>query len=235
MPPRTTRPAKESSGKRLAAELRGFGPAGLFAMGTILLTGTVIVKNVAIPLGALLVLVWVKLSRTEWEAIGYKTPDNWLRTVLTGFLFGLSFKLLTKSVIMPLLGATPVNPIYHHLAGNAALLPYAIWAMLVAGFAEETVFRGFLFERLRKVFPRKRWAKPLIILLTSFWFGIAHLPKQGPMGAIHGAILGLVFGSIYAEKGRLFFLMIAHAVYDLTALALIYWQWERTVAGFFFR
>ncbi|HUL68950.1 MAG TPA: CPBP family intramembrane glutamic endopeptidase, partial [Gemmatimonadales bacterium] len=57
-----------------------------------------------------------------------------------------------KGVIMPLLGAPPINPVYHYLTRNSALLPAAIWAMLVAGFGEETVFRGFLFERFGKLF-----------------------------------------------------------------------------------
>jgi hypothetical protein len=29
--------------------------------------------------------------------------------------------------------------------------------------------------------------------------------------------------------------MIAHAAFDLTAVALIYWNWESAVAGVFFR
>ncbi len=49
---------------------------------------------------------------------------------------------------------------------------------LVAGilFGEETVFRGYLFERLGKLFGCSLTARVSIVLLTSVWFGAAHYP-----------------------------------------------------------
>lgn len=226
---------KRSFTDRLATELRGFGPSGLFLLFTVLLTGTIKVGQVAVPVGAMLVLLWVWLSKTPWRRIGYVKPGNWLRIFFTAIFFGCLFKLFTKAVVMPLLGAGPVNQAYHFLAGNSALLPFAIWGMVVAGFAEETVFRGFFFERLQRLFGQHAWTQPAIILLTSLWFGLGHIPQQGFMGGVHAFVFGLTFGSIYAFTGRLFPLMIAHAAYDLTALALIYWNLETAVAHFFFR
>ena len=229
----TRRPAYQSSSERLAKDLRGFGPAGLFALTTIFLLGTITIANIAVPFGALLVLLWVKLSRTPWWEIGYVRPQRWLKTIVAGIIFGCTFKLVSKSIIMPLLGAGPVNLLYHYLAGNTAMLPIAVWTMLVAGFAEETVFRGYAFERLRQLLGIKRWSSVAIVFITSLLFGLAHYPQQGFAGAEHAGILGLVFGTVYALKGRLFFLMVAHAAYDLTAIALIYWQLEWDVAHFF--
>ena len=223
------------SKQKFQDQLKGFGPAGLFAIGTILLTGTVLLDQIAIPISALLVLLWVRFSHTPWRKIGYIAPVSWGKTLLAGILFGFAFKLLTKAVIMPLLGAGPVNLTYRHLIGNAALLPHAIWAMLVAGWAEETVYRGFLFERLQKIMKQRKGRMFLIVLITALWFGFAHLPMQGLYGALHGFILGLVFGAIYAGKRNLVFLMISHAAYDLLTLALIYWNLEREVSQFFFR
>ncbi len=106
--------------------------------------------------------------------------------------------------------------------------------MIVAGFGEETVFRGFLFERLGKLFGSAIWAKAVIVLLTSGLFAAAHYADQGLAGVEQAAIIGLVFGSIYAVTGRLFVLMIAHAAFDLTAVAIIYCDLEFTVAHVFF-
>lgn len=214
--------------------MRGFGPAGLFSLGTILLTGTILFHHIALPLGALLVLVWRKLSKTPWQAIGYCKPARWTQTIVLGILFGVALKLFTKAVLMPLLGAGPFNLSFGYLAGNTALLPYAVWLMLVAGFAEETVYRGFLFERFRTLLGKGKRTAFIIVLITAFWFGLAHLPAQGFYGALHGVFLGLVFGTIYAVRGALFFLMVAHAAYDLLALALIYLKMERQVSEFFF-
>jgi len=66
--------------------------------------------------------------------------------------------------------------------------------VLGAGFGEETVFRGFFFERL-----------------------------------------GRLFGTLFAVTGRLWLPMVVHVAFDLTAVALIYWNWESAVAHFLFR
>src|SRR6185312_10201330 len=98
-------------------------------------------------------------------------------SVAGGIVFGCALKLLMKTVVMPLLGAPPINAAYHYLAGNTAALPGMILVIfIVAGFGEETVFRGYAFERLGKLFESTEWAKTLIILITSVWFGAVHYP-----------------------------------------------------------
>src|SRR5712692_2976978 len=123
-----------------------------------------------------------------------------------------------------------------NLAGNRAALPGMLYTMIVvAGFGEETVFRGWMFERLGKLFGSKVWAKTLIVLLTSILFGLAHYADQGLAGVEQALITGLVFGTIFAVTGRIFMLMVAHAAFDLTAVAIIYWNLETRVAHFVFK
>jgi membrane protease YdiL (CAAX protease family) len=71
--------------------------------------------------------------------------------------------------------------------------------------------------------------------MTSGLFAIAHYPDQGLPGMEQAAVTGVVFGTIYALDGRLWLPMVAHAAFDVTALALIYWQWESAVAHLLFR
>src|SRR5262249_47575128 len=147
------------------------------------LTGNIVVgQGVVLPVGAVLVLVWTWRSRTPWRQIGYGRPQSWIGTMAVGLAFGMAFKGLMKGLVMPLLGAVPINPAYHYLAGNRALLPAAVWAMIVAGFSEETVFRGYLFERLGKLFGSGVGAKAAIVLLTAGGFGLAHYRDQGLAG-----------------------------------------------------
>ena len=216
---------------RLARELRGFGPLGIAAALVILIIG----NAYFIPVAGLLVLMWARLSHTPWRELGFVRPRSWVVTVLVGIVFGGAFKLFMKAIVMPLLGADPINHPYHYLAGNTAALPYAIWMMIVsAGFGEEMVFRGFLFERLGKLLGSSKWAKAIIVVLTSALFGIAHYASQGLPGVQQAAVVGLVFGTIFAITRQIWLLMIAHAAFDLTALALIYWHLEERVAYFFF-
>src|SRR2546423_4680504 len=103
---------------RLAPSLRGFGPLGIFSI-LVILAGNL----VFIPLSAILVLVWTRLSRTSLREIGYVRPRNWIGPTVIGIVFGITFKLTMKAIVMPLLGAPPINPVYHFLAQNAAALP----------------------------------------------------------------------------------------------------------------
>lgn len=218
-------------GDRFAAELRGFGPIGILAMLVVLAANLVVV-----PLSALLVLAWAKRSRTPWRDIGYVRPRSWIGGLAVGIVFGAALKLLMKAIVMPLLGADPINQAYHYLAGNTAALPGMLFAVIVgAGWGEETVFRGFLFERLGRLLGPGAGARAAIVLLTSAWFGLAHYPVQGLAGAEQAAIVGLVFGTIFAVTGGLWMLMCAHAAFDITALAIIYWDLETYVAHLVFQ
>jgi membrane protease YdiL (CAAX protease family) len=216
---------------QFARDLRGFGPIGILAILAIL-AGNFLVA----PLSAILVLLWVWRSHTHWREIGYVRPKNWIATVTGGIVFGIAFKFLMKSIVMPLLGADPINQAYHYLAGNRAALPGMLFNVTVgAGFGEETVFRGYLFERLGKLFGRGVGAKTVIVLLTSAWFGLLHYPGQGLAGAEQATIVGLVVGTIFAITGRIWMVMFAHAAFDVTAALVIYWDLESYVAHLLFK
>lgn len=235
--PATAAPARASREDHFAASLRGFGPVGLLAILLIVLTANVVVgkKMVVLPIGAVLVLLWTWRSHTPWRDIGYARPKNWAATLGVGLAFGIALKFVMKAIVMPLLGADPINQAYHFLTGNRPMIPSAVWAMLNAGFAEETVIRGYAFERLGKLFGSSVGAKTAIVLLTSGLFGYEHYAVQGLAGAEQAAIVGLLYGTIFAVTGRLWMLMIAHAAFDLTAYAMIYWNLETKVAHLVFK
>jgi hypothetical protein len=192
--------------------------------------------QIAAPLSAVLALLWTAVSRTPWREIGYVRPKSWTGGLAVGIAFGVSFKFLMKAAVMPLLGANPTNQAYHFLVGNQVALPGMILTMLVvAGFGEETFFRGYLFERLGKLLGRSAAAKIATVLLTSAVFASLHYFDQGFAGVEQAAITGLVFGTIFAISGRLWMLMCAHAAFDLTAVALIYLNLETSVAHLIFQ
>ena len=239
-PPNIIEPARDGSSLpdtkaalpdySFAAGLRGFGLVGVFA-ALVILAG----NEIFVPLSAILILVWVAMSRTSWREIGFVRPKNWIATIFIGVVLGVALKLTMKAIVMPLLDAPPINPAYHFLVGNKAALPWMLYLIIVgAGFGEETLFRGWMFERFSKLFGQSVGAKIGIVLITSIWFGLVHYSFQGIPGVQQAFIVGLVFASIFAVTGRLFTLMIAHAAFDLTALALIFWDVESVVAHLVF-
>lgn len=222
---------EEPQGNDLPARLRGFGPLGVLSI-LIVLAGNFLVT----PLSGVLALIWAWLSRTPWREIGYVRPRSWPLTIAIGMLFGVALKFAMKSIVMPLLGAPPVNGAFHFLAHNPAQIPWMLYLIFItAGFGEETLFRGWAFERFGKLLGRSAWANAVAVLVTSVWFGYAHYSFQGLPGVENATIVGLVFGTTFAVTGPLFLLMIAHVAFDLAAYAMIYWDFETAVAHFFFK
>jgi len=212
-------------------QLRGFGPVGILSI-LVIFSGSILGP----PLIAVLVLVWAKWSETPWSEIGYVRPRSWLGSTLGGAALGIALKLLMKAVVMPLLGADPINQAYHYVAGNPAALPWMFFAIVVgAGFGEETVFRGYMFERLGKLLGTGAAAKVATVLITSTLFALGHYSTQGLAGVEQAGVTGLVFGAIFAVTGRLWMIMCAHVAFDFLALALIYWELETAVAHWVFK
>lgn len=223
-------PGSDPTPDALAAELRGFGPIGLLAILAIVAASLVIG-----PVSAALVLLWAYRSRTPWSELGLARPRSWTRTLLAGIVFGAALKLFMKSVVMPLLGADPVNRSYQHLAGNIAALPGTLFMVIVvAGFGEEVLFRGYLFERLGRLWGSRVPARVALVLLTSVLFGFAHLSSQGVAAVQQAAVTGLVMGTIFAVTRSLWLPIVIHTAFDVTATWIIYANLETTVARWFF-
>lgn len=221
----------QTSDDGLARSLRGFGPLGVLSALVILFVGNFPVA----PMGAILVLIWRRQSHTPWRQIGYVRPESWAATAVVGIVFGIALKLVLKTIAMPLLGGPAANDAYHYLVGNRSALPGAIYLMVVGGgFGEETVYRGFLFERLGKLFGSRSSARVATVLVSSALFSLAHFPVQGLAGSEQALMTGLAFGTIMASQGTICLPMFAHAAYDLTALAIIYLGLEERIAHIVF-
>jgi hypothetical protein len=178
--------------------------------------------------------MWVSASHTSWREIGFVQPKSWGRTTILGIAFGCALKLVLKACVMPLLGANAINPAYHYLAGNSAAAAVMAFYVLIASVNEETVFRGFVFERLGALLGPKLPAKIATVLVSSAWFAAVHYVDQGVEGVEQAAITGLAFGTIFAVTRQVWIPIVAHAAFDLTAIAIIYWNIESTIAHLVF-
>jgi uncharacterized protein len=209
-----------------AATLRGTGPVGILAAFIIVGANLVIA-----PLGAVLVLIWASIVRVRWSDLGLRRPRSWALTIVGGIISGILLKLLLKTLVMPLLGSPAVNAHFHFIVGNLAQMALLILAsIVVGGIGEEVVYRGFLFERLGRIFGHSRSASVAIVLLTTAFFAAIHIPEQGAYGAMQAAFTGLTFATIYAVTRSLWLPMVMHAAYDVAAVVIIYLGVEARVA-----
>jgi membrane protease YdiL (CAAX protease family) len=214
-----------------ASQLRGFGPLGIVSI-ILILAGSLAGPSAA----AVLVLIWADLSGTSVRDLGFSRPRKLALTLVASATFGIALKLALKAVLMPLLGAPPLNVTYHFLAGNAAGLPGIVATVIVgAGFGEEVFFRAYLFERIGALLGRTMTALAVSVVISSALFAIAHYVDQGLPGVEQAAVTGLAFGGVFAWRRQIWITMVAHAAFDLTAIALIYFHLETVVAHMLFR
>jgi len=89
----------------------------------------------------------------------------------------------------------------------------AVVAITLAPFAEELIFRGFIFNALWRRLPFS-----LSALGSGILFGIAHGQSAGIAPLAAG---GFVLASVYARSGSLWSSMIAHGTFNGITLALL--------------
>lgn len=185
----------------------------------ILLTGL----GVAI-LGAGLILWWRKLTDSTFRSLGLYKPKSWIRTIVIGLLLGLLIKFVFASLVMPALGSVPsANSPFSFLKDNLTnALLFSLYVIVVGGFSEELIFRGFLFRQAECWFGSGRIARVLMVVGGSLIFGLPHI-YQGGFGVIQSILVGMIYGSMYLlNKKNLWMVMIAHATFDLFAIYIIY-------------
>ncbi|MGN8771779.1 CPBP family intramembrane glutamic endopeptidase [Paenibacillus barengoltzii] len=142
------------------------------------------------------------------------------------------FKIL-KSIIIGLIAAVPLNalPIFGYLKGNYTIqlslgnaLLQLIYYIVIIGFAEEVIFRGYLQTRIFTLISNKY----LAIFTGSFMFAILHIPfhmvrsemslcefiTHDWFDLLLKGLMHLIFVFIYSRTKNIIAPSIAHGLID---------------------
>jgi len=119
---------------------------------------------------------------------------------------GLAFYLLSRALGMN----ASVEPA--ELYDTWWRIPVLLLVAFANGWAEEVIVVGFLFTRLRQL----RISPVAVVIVTSVLRGLYHL-YQGFGAGLGNLAMGLVFGYVYMRTGRLWPLIVAHALIDAVA------------------
>jgi hypothetical protein len=150
-------------------------------------------------------------------AIGLKKPRNWLRSILFGVtvaaLLFIAVYLLERAGFRRDLSA------FAPFKGNLELTLYQLSGVIIgAGFGEEYLFRGFLFQRLAMLFGASKLGWGTACLIQAALFGLAHA-YQNPLGMLLTGSIGLTMGLVFLATGRnLWVAIIAHTLTTPPAL-----------------
>lgn len=184
-----------------------------------------------VPYLFLLGWISIRLRGLRWKDVGLRlgqAPD-WPLTkiLLVGVVVGVGMEALELFATQPLLtnlfNRAPDLHGLHRLVGNWKLLILGIvLAWVLAAFGEESVYRGYLTNRVAEIFSKSKGAWAVAAVLVSLLFGFSHF-KQGPTGVTENVIAGAVLAAIYFATGRnLWAPIIAHGIQDTVDVLLIY-------------
>ncbi|MEH6535942.1 MAG: CPBP family intramembrane glutamic endopeptidase [Psychroserpens sp.] len=191
---------------------------------------------IMVPIAAILVLIWRKLTKATYKSLGLYKPTRIIKTIVIGVVLGILLKLFSATIFMPLIGYPSQGSgaflFIQESLTNALLM--SVYIIIVAGFCEEIVFRGFFFKRFESWFGSSRRIKVTMVIIGSLLFGIPHI-YQGFHGAMNSIVIGAIYGMVYLmNKKNLWLVMISHATYDLLATYIIYNGLTKTISTLFF-
>jgi membrane protease YdiL (CAAX protease family) len=112
---------------------------------------------------------------------------------------------------LPMLFGLPVS-------GNKDALWFTVPNLLVAGFAEETLFRGYLLGTLQRLMGSK--IAPIVV--SSVLFGLFHWAHLNPLQLLVTAVIGAILAIMrtYAKNCTIASLAVAHGLYDIFLVIL---------------
>jgi len=152
-------------------------------------------------------------------------PGSWRKDWPTGLALAALFVAFSFAVqpVLTRLVAPPRNPeamtlivglIEHPLLMLVWFGP-VLW-IGVAGFEE--VSRVFVITRLTAI-RAGRSGRIAAVLISTALFGLAHY-YQGPFGVITTGAMGLFSATLYVWQGRIWPLIVGHALYDAWSVGM---------------
>jgi membrane protease YdiL (CAAX protease family) len=164
---------------------------------------------------AVIVVYVLVVERKALTSIGYKRPG--IVDVVLGLIAGVAIFMGTGVLFQVVLPALHLS-VAKAVAGiGLAPLWFRLALVTRAAIVEETVFRGYGFERLAELSR-----SPLLAgLLTFVLFTLAHLAGGGLGQVVIAAYGGLILTLLYMWRRNIWANIIAHWMADGAAFVLL--------------
>lgn len=195
--------------------------AALFLLFSIILTGIVIFILMVIGLpntssAALatlisgILIVWIVKAKTKLSICFSKVKIEKLGKYV---LFLLAFRFVVF-LVYRFIGTKIVFFTFLDKEWSAATILGAVGAIFIAPFFEEILYRGIPTEYLLS----RNTKRMVIVLLTSFMFGLSHGPGIGHV--LFFGLFGILLSLIYLKERNLWYCIILHFLYNSISLLI---------------
>ncbi|MBD5492601.1 MAG: CPBP family intramembrane metalloprotease [Lachnospiraceae bacterium] len=135
-------------------------------------------------------------------------------TILLAFSASLGLNIL-----LTLTGFADSSHTYQEVADRQYGVAFGIGIVLyglVSPLAEEVVFRGVIYNRLRRFYG------PVIgVVVSAIFFGAFH---GNLVQGVYGACMGMLIAYVYERQGSFFFPVLFHAVANLAVYSIAHEQ-----------
>lgn len=161
----------------------------------------------------------LKIRKVPLSILGFKSKD-----IQKQILIGLLICIIGISifVLIPLaLGVNKLEVLNFKAQSIGTLLFFFFYDLLVVGFAEEIIFRGYFYGRLEGMFT----AKYMPMIIAGILFGLWHFPStHSIVNVISASIIGIIYGFCrwQIKDCSLLSLSIAHGLNDALIILLSY-------------
>jgi membrane protease YdiL (CAAX protease family) len=181
-----------------------------------------------------LIGLWGGFFGAGWLATGVRGTKSFVRDLglrfrwsdLIGIAIGVGGQILVALMYVPIAHhvhnfTQRFNAPSQRLTGGSHGLGYVIIAICTvvgAPFFEELFFRGVILRALVRLFGTiGRWVGPaLAIIVSGVLFALAHAESLQLLGL---AVFGIILSFVSYRTGRLGMNMVAHATFNLMAVA----------------
>ena len=176
--------------------------------------------------GFLIAWLMLRLSSENWRQFGLIKPPSIFLLFIQGTILFFAIKLLNRQLaplIADWLSFSRGPSIFGYIRGNTtAFLGWVAIGWSVGGFCEELLFRGFLLNKISKLFAHQSIGLAFGIIGQAVLFGLLHL-YQGAFGFVFTFLSALLIGIAYLFCRRnLWPLIIAHGCWNSVAMYGIY-------------
>jgi len=157
------------------------------------------------------------LEELPWRSLGASFHKGWFKDLCIGSALG--FAALALAVVIALIGRGLSFSFNHDWPSMIRSMLGSGVLLIVAGFAEEAMFRGYALQTLARA--RLAW---LGVVLTLALFGVAHLTNPNAVPGftfVNTAIAGLWFAVAYLRTRSLWLPLGLH------------WSWNWALGWFF--
>lgn len=151
------------------------------------------------------ITLYVRHRDGEWQIVRFSRKGLNPNVILGGLVWLVSSQI----VLEPLMELLP--------AASQQGVGRGFWAIMVAvvfaPFFEEIIFRGVIFESLRR-----RWGKLMSVSLSAFLFALVHFDIAVSVTAF---VAGFIFGIVRLRTHSVIATIILHSINNAVAFALI--------------